>query len=103
MKPTERFKRRYVSFALTCDGVALPFAAAKDCVHLHFLSFFGELGIASLAFKLVKYDDKRGRGIVRCERGRVEETVLCMACMREWQGRKCRMMPLSVSGTIKRL
>lgn len=103
MKPSERFKKRYVSFVVTLDGAPMPFGAAKECVHSHFLSFFGELGIASLAFKFVKYDGKSGKGIVRCERGMIEETIFCMACMSQYQGKKCRLMPLSASGTIKRV
>lgn len=103
MKPSERFKRRYVSFALTCEGKPLPFGIAKECIHQFFMTFFGELGIATLAFKLIKYDDKSGKGIIRCERSRVDEAVFCMACMPQYQGKKCRMMPLSVSGTIKRV
>jgi ribonuclease P/MRP protein subunit POP5 len=103
MKPTERFNQRYVSFALTCGSRKLAHAEAKDLVHSHFLSFFGEQGIAPLAFKFIKYDDRTGRGIVRCERKLVDETVFCMACLSDWKGEKCRLEPLSTSGTIKRL
>ena len=103
MKPSERFKRRYVSFALSLEGTPPAASDAKSLVHEHFLSFFGEIGIAALAFKLVKYGENGGRGIVRCERGKVEETIFCMACASEWRGKACRMESLSTSGTIKRV
>jgi RNase P/RNase MRP subunit POP5 len=102
MKPSERFKKRYVSFALTVEGMAPAYSEAKSVVHEHFLSFFGELGIASLAFKLVKYDQKSGRGMLRCERSRADEAIFCMACMSEWNGKKCRLQPLSTGGSVKR-
>ncbi|MCX6769443.1 MAG: hypothetical protein NT051_02055 [Candidatus Micrarchaeota archaeon] len=103
MKPTQRFKQRYVSFSLLVKGMPLPYSEAKDCVHSHFLSFFGESGISDFAFKFVKYDDKSGRGIVRCERSKVDDAIFCMACLSEWKGDKCRLEPLATCGSIKRL
>ncbi len=103
MKPSERFKRRYVSFSLALDGAPPNSSEAKSVVHEHFLSFFGELGIAELAFKLVKYDAGSGKGILRCERGKMEETIFCMACLSSVGVKKARLEPLSTSGTIKRV
>jgi len=103
MKPTARFKKRYVSFALSVDSAPPPAGEARSIVHEHFLSFFGESGVSSLAFKLIKYDEKSGRGMVRCERSRADETIFCMACLSEWKGKKARMESLSTSGTIRRV
>ena len=103
MKPTERFKRRYISFSLSLGGKAPAYGEAKEMVHVHFLSFFGESGISSLAFKLVKYDAQSGEGILRCERSRTDEAIFCMACLSEWKGIPARLEPKSTSGTIKRL
>jgi len=103
MKPTERFKRRYISFSLSLAGKPPGYPEAKEMVHMHFLSFFGESGISSLAFKLVKYDAQSGNGILRCERSRTDEAILCMACLSGWKGTPARLEPLSTSGTIKRL
>ncbi|MCX8175201.1 MAG: hypothetical protein N3E51_03280 [Candidatus Micrarchaeota archaeon] len=103
MKPTERFRQRYVAFSLAVEGKPPSATEAKRLVHEHFLSFFGELGIASLAFKLVSYEEGSGMGIVRCERSAVEETILCMALLSEWEGRSARMEPISTSGTIRRV
>ena len=102
MKPTERFKKRYVAFNLAVDGAAPPTSDAKSLVHEHFLSFFGESGVSSLAFKLIKYDEKSGKGLVRCERSRADETIFCMACLSEWKGKKARMESTTTSGSIKR-
>jgi len=103
MKPSERFKKRYVSFVLSVGGVTPALSETKAAVHEHFLSFFGELGISSLAFKLVKYDSKTGKGVLRCARGSVDEAVFCMACMKEIGGKTARLEPLSTSGTIRRV
>jgi len=103
MKPTERFKRRYISFSLSLSGKPPTYQEAKEMVHSHFLSFFGESGVSSLAFKLVKYDVPSGRGILRCERSRADEAIFCMACLSSWKGAVARLEPLSTSGTIKRL
>jgi RNase P/RNase MRP subunit POP5 len=102
MKPSSRFKRRYISFSLSLGGKAPPYSEAKDLVHTHFLSFFGESGVSSLAFKLVKYNPANGAGMLRCERTRIDESIFCMACMAQWKGQPCRLMPVSTSGTIKR-
>ncbi|MCX6771458.1 MAG: hypothetical protein NTX79_05375 [Candidatus Micrarchaeota archaeon] len=103
MKPTERFKRRYISFSLSLSDKPPAYNEAKEIVHSHFLSFFGESGVSSLAFKLVKYDAISGRGILRCERSRTDEAIFCMACLAGWKGAIARIKPLSTSGTIKRL
>jgi len=102
MKPSQRFKRRYVSFSLALEGRPPCAADARRIIHEHFLSYFGEQGISSLAFKLVKYDEKAGRGVLRCDRGSVEEAIFCMALMREVGGKACRLEPLSTSGSVKR-
>jgi RNase P/RNase MRP subunit POP5 len=97
MKPSARFKRRYISFMLSEGGKPLAYPLAKEAVHSHFLSFFGESGISSLAFKLMRYDDKSGKGILRVSRDFVEEAVFCMACCK-----KQRLEPLSTSGSVRR-
>ncbi len=103
MKPSERFKKRYVSFSLSLEGKRPLRADAKKIVHEHFLSVFGEIGISSLAFKLIEYDEKKGYGILRCERSRVDEAIFCMALLFEFQGKPCRLEPLTTSGSIKRV
>ncbi|MCX8198190.1 MAG: hypothetical protein N3F07_03295 [Candidatus Micrarchaeota archaeon] len=103
MKPSERFRRRYILFVLTCGGAPPAHAQGKTIIHEHFLSFFGELGVSTLAFKLVKYDEKTGRGVVRCGREKVEQAIFCMACLADWKGEAARMEPVSTSGTISRL
>ena len=103
MKPSERFKKRYVSFSLSLEGRPPIRADAKKIVHEHFLAFFGELGISSLAFKLVEYDEKKGYGILRCERSRVDEAVFCMSLLCEFGGKPCRLEPLTTSGSVKRV
>lgn len=103
MKPSERFRRRYVSFALSEGGAVPPHALAKQIVHEHFLSFFGEEGISKLAFKLVKYDAASGKGVLRCARDRVEEAIFCMACLSGWNGKPARLEPLSTSGSVRRV
>lgn len=103
MKASERFKRRYVSFALSVEGKPPSASDAKKMIHQHFLTFFGELGVSSLAFKLVGYSAASGKGVLRCAREKVEETIFCMACFCEWEGKPCRLEPLSTSGTIRRV
>ncbi len=103
MKPSERFKKRYVSFSLSLDGAPPARNDAKKIIHEHFLSVFGELGVSMLAFKLVEYDEKKGNGILRCERGRADEAIFCMACLCEVDGKACRLEPLSTSGSIRRV
>ena len=103
MKPTERFKKRYVSFALSANSAAPNPSEARSIIHEHFLSMFGEFGISALAFKLVKYDAKTGRGVLRCERSRVEETIFCMACLFKWRNLPARIEPLSTSGSVRRV
>ncbi len=102
MKPSGRFKRRYVAFALSLEGKPASAGEAKKIVHEHYLKFFGELGIASLAFKLMKYDEKGGRGIIRCAKEKVDEAVFCAACLSDFEGKKCRMETLTASGTVLR-
>ena len=103
MKPTERFKKRYVSFALSANGAAPSPAEARSIIHEHFLSMFGEFGVSALAFKLVKYDGKTGRGVLRCERSRAEEAIFCMACLSKWRQTPARLEPLSTSGSVRRV
>lgn len=84
---------------MSIGGTAPQEEIAKKAIYQHFLSFFGELGISLIGFKLVKYSG--GRGVLRCERSKLYDVIFCMACFAEYENSPARMEPEVVSGTLK--
>ena len=104
MKPTLRFKQRYILFGLVGrERDALDEGEIRDFIFSHFISFFGEEGFASLAFKLISYDAKKKRGVIRCERSRTMQCIGALALISSMNGKEARLESLRASGTIRAL
>jgi len=94
-------RKRYVLFELRnaeFDGDAL-----KRALYAEALRFFGEYGLSHVALKLVAYDGKKKQGILRCERGHLEEVLGFLALVGALDGREARVVAVRSSGTLKAL
>jgi ribonuclease P/MRP protein subunit POP5 len=100
MKATQRIKKRYILFQV---HEKLSTEEVKKIIYQHFLRFFGEFYVADVELKLINYDQKTDRGILRCSRTKLEETIFCLACFNGTKELKKRIEPLCTGGTIKSL
>ncbi len=98
MTKARALKRRYVLFELR--GPDLDEPALKRAIYAEALSFFGELGLSHAALKLVSYDNKTRRGILRCERDYLERALGFLALVSALGGAQARLVALESSGTL---
>lgn len=104
MKPTMRFKQRYILFEVNGnERDSLTEKEVRDFIFESLLSFFGEEGFARLAFKLISYDNNKKRGILRCERSMVGQFIASFALCGGIGGKNARIECLQTSGTIRKL
>lgn len=91
-------KRRYVLFEVKGK---FSEDELKQGLYAEALKFFGEYGSSFVQLKLMEYDGKNG--ILRCERGKVEEVVGFLALVNELNGKKVRLISKRTSGMINKL
>ncbi len=94
-------KKRYISFELR--GPDMNEETIKRAIYTEALKFFGEFGLSYAALKLVKYDQTKKIGIVRCERSYFDKVLGFLALVSSLEGSSARLVALKSSGTLKSL
>ncbi len=94
-------RKRYVLFELLLPQGADPGEEElKRALYGEALRFFGELGMSEAAFKLMEYDQKAKRGMIRCERSYLERVLGFLALVSSLDGKPARVRALKSSGTV---
>ena len=101
MVKSRALKKRYILFAF--KGPDMDEQSLKRALYAEALSFFGELGLSEVALKLVAYDMKTNRGIIRCERDYQGKVLGFMALLDSIGDADVHMKALKSSGTIRSL
>ncbi|MCI0503724.1 hypothetical protein L0Y65_03360 [Candidatus Micrarchaeota archaeon] len=102
MTKARALKKRYILFDLQCP-VGLGAEQLKRALYAEALKFFGELGLSYAALKLVSYDEKERRGIIRCERDYLDKALGFLALLNALDGAEARIVAIKSSGTIRSL
>lgn len=95
-------KKRYIVFKARSEA-KLSEEDVKSGLYSFLLKFFGEYGYSKLSYKLLEYDQKSSMGLIRCERGSLQEILGALALIENLNGKKARTIALASSGTIKTL
>lgn len=98
LKPTQRLKKRYISF--TFKG-SLSEEELSRAIYKYSLGFFGEYGLSSRALKLIEFDGKEG--ILLVNRDAAEEVLGMLALINELNGKPARLIATGTSGTLHAL
>ena len=94
-------RKRYILFEFV--GPDLSEEELKFAIGGESLRFFGELGLSYAAIKLMEYDAKAKRGILRCERSYLDKVLGFLALISNLNERPARLKSLKSSGTIASL
>lgn len=99
-----RGKKRYVLFTLHVDGLSfIPKDTFTRALHKHFLHCFGVLGLPAHRIKVIVFDSKQGKGIVRCAHTSKDAVIAALTLFHEWEGKKAILRTHQTSGTLKTL
>jgi len=101
-KPTMRNKKRYILFEVICESAPSE-RDVRDAIYDGILKFLGEYGSSLASPKVLEFDEKTSRGVLRCVRGEETRVKAALALMNNLAGKKAAVRALSVSGTIKKL
>ena len=64
---------------------------------------YGEIGFASLGFRLIEYNKETKKGIVRFRRQELDKGIASFAFIKTIGNKEVRPFPLSTSGSLKKL
>jgi len=98
LKPTQRLKKRYISFTLKGDFTEEELSKA---LHKYSLKFFGEYGLSSRTIKLIEFN--KPEGILLVSRNCAEEVLGMLALINELDKKPVRLLAHRTSGTLKSL
>ncbi len=96
--PTLRDKKRYMAFEVTSEQAINRSELAKE-ISSSAISLIGDSGCSGMNLGLLYYDGKYG--IIRCARGKTEETRASLACITRVRGVRLSILVLGTSGTIR--
>ncbi len=99
-----RGKKRYILFTLHVENMNL---ISKDdfsrALKHHLLHCFGVLGLPLHRVKLIIFDAKQGKGILRCAHTSKDNIITALTLMTNLSGKPLRVRTLRTSGTLKSL
>ncbi len=96
--PTLRDKKRYMAFELISEQKISRLELSQEIFN-SMCSLFGDVGCSEINFKLLSFEGRFG--IIRCAKGKVDETRAALACITKIRGIRISILILGVSGTIK--
>jgi len=96
--PVLRDKKRYIAFEVT-SGQKIKRRDMEKAILDSAGSLFGDTGLNEINPHLISYDGKCG--ILRCIRGKKDETRAALACITDIKDTRLSLCVLGISGTIK--
>lgn len=102
LPPTLREKKRYLAFEIISEK-PVAFENVVEAFWSSLLSLLGELGTAHTGVWFVRdaWDEKRQRGLVRCDHVQVDNVRVALAMINEVDGTRVVPHSLGVSGTME--
>lgn len=99
-----RGKKRYILFTLKVDTLnIIPKEEFSKILKHHFLRCFGVLGLPLHRVKLIVFDSKQGKGIVRCAHTSKDSIITALTLITDFNGKKATLRTQRTSGTLKTL
>ncbi len=98
LKPTQRLKKRYISFTLKGNFSEEELSRA---LYKHSLNFFGEYGLSQRTIKLIEFS--KDEGILLVNRGAADEVLGMLALISELDKKPARLIAKRTSGTMRAL
>ena len=104
IKPTVRMKKRYVAFGVIGkDADKIDENEIKNAFYKILNQLYGEIGFASLGFRLIEYNKETKKGIVRFRREELDKGIASFAFIKNINNEEARPSPISTSGSLKKL
>jgi ribonuclease P/MRP protein subunit POP5 len=101
LPPSKREKNRYLVYEVNSEkpvkGEDIGRAIWKTA-----LDFLGELGVSRSSLRVVDFDEKKQKGIIKVNHTSVEEARMTLALVKEINKQKVALKTVGVSGILKK-
>ncbi len=94
-------RRRYIVFEIV-SSEPITFAELDTCIKSNIRELLGILGSSQISYKLIEYDEKTKRGIIRTDSASKNTIIAVMGLSREISGKRILIIPLRITGTVKK-
>lgn len=99
-----RGKKRYILFHLAVEGLSfIPKDEFSKLLKHHLLRCFGTLGLPLHRVKLIVFDSKQGKGVLRCAHTSKDCLITALTLLNDFNGKKAVLRTRQTSGTLKTL
>lgn len=96
-----RVRRRYIVFEVL-TAAELKEDSVRRALESKFQEIFGSESLVLSSFKVIHYDSRLHRGIVRVKSKYTDHAMAVMGLVREIDGVGLLMYPIATSGTVRR-
>ncbi|MFH1722568.1 MAG: Rpp14/Pop5 family protein [Candidatus Altiarchaeota archaeon] len=101
LPPTLRERNRYLAFKVE-GSRSFGSEEVGRSIWAVSLRFLGELGVSKTSLRIIEFDEKKQKGIVKCTHKTVAEVRAAIAVISEIEKTKAAVRVIGVSGTIKK-
>ncbi len=104
LKVRDKFRKarnRYLVFEVVSLG-SIDSKAIESSISSKFRSLYGDLLFSDSYYKLVYFDEKNKRGIIRIRHKYINNLIAVLGLIRRLDHQDALLIPIRTSGTIKR-
>ncbi|MEM0000954.1 MAG: Rpp14/Pop5 family protein [Desulfurococcaceae archaeon] len=94
-------RKRYIVFTTLCEGSVSQVEVEKS-IKEKITEYYGQGTLHKASPHVVLFDEKVGRGVVRVLHTYVDYVVAAMGLVKNIEGRKCIVIPIRTTGTLKK-
>jgi ribonuclease P/MRP protein subunit POP5 len=100
--PTLRQRKRYIRFRILSES-KFPKERVENAIYRSLLDLFGEYGLSLANPRLVEFDEREQRGVLKCAREEVQKIIASLALVSEIDEVRAAVHTEGISGTLKKL
>lgn len=99
---SKRERKRYLLFEIN-SGAELDGSELWNALKNAFLSKYGQSGFAEINPRIVKFNPRKGLGIIKCRRGSEQRVRKAFAFLKKVKNSSVRARSLRCSGSLRSL
>ena len=101
LPPAKRERNRYLVYSVASDA-PLKGEEMGKVIWKTALEFLGELGVARSCLRIVDFDEKKQKGVIKVSHKSVEEARVVLALVKEANKKPVALHVTGVSGILKK-
>lgn len=100
-KNTRKPRKRYVVFTVICEE-EVCFDSVESAVREKFIEYYGESTYHKASPRLILYNEKSGRGIIRVLHTCTDYLIAVLGLIKKINNRNCIILPIKTTGTLRK-